>query len=134
VVINADGEFEPYLAESIEPNDDLTEWTFTLRSGVEFHDGTPLDAEAIVWNYENLHQARVADRRCAQHRRPPVGRGRRRAHRRLHPQRPNAAFPDLLTGRVGMPASPTAFEEMGFDAFGAARSAPARSWCRTGHP
>ncbi|HLU41383.1 MAG TPA: ABC transporter substrate-binding protein, partial [Microthrixaceae bacterium] len=35
-----------------------------------------------------------------------------------HLDEPNAAFPDLLTGRVGMPVSPTAFQEMGRDAFG----------------
>src|SRR5690606_2326016 len=41
---SADGEVRPYLAESLEPNGDLTEWTLTLREGIEFHDGTPLDA------------------------------------------------------------------------------------------
>ena len=40
---NADGEYEPWLAESVEPNDDFTEWTITLRDGVKFHDGTDLD-------------------------------------------------------------------------------------------
>ena len=28
------------LATDYESNDDLTEWTFTLREGVEFHDGS----------------------------------------------------------------------------------------------
>ena len=40
----ADGEFEPYLAESMEPNADLTTWTLKLRPDVKFHDGTPLNA------------------------------------------------------------------------------------------
>ena len=31
----------PSLAESWTSNDDATEWTFTLREGVTFHDGTP---------------------------------------------------------------------------------------------
>ena len=38
----------PLLAESWESNDDATEWTFTLRSDVTFHDGTPLTADAVV--------------------------------------------------------------------------------------
>ena len=42
-----DGVTYPYLAESIEPNDDLTEWTVTLRPGIEFHDGTALTAEVM---------------------------------------------------------------------------------------
>jgi peptide/nickel transport system substrate-binding protein len=33
-------------------------WTFTLRSGVRFHDGTPFDADAVVANLEDLRQER----------------------------------------------------------------------------
>jgi ABC-type transport system substrate-binding protein len=39
---------EPVLAESYEPNEDLTEWTFNLRQGVQFHDGSTLDANDVV--------------------------------------------------------------------------------------
>jgi ABC-type transport system substrate-binding protein len=39
---------EPGLAESYEANDDLTEWTFNLRQGVSFHDGSSLDANDVV--------------------------------------------------------------------------------------
>jgi ABC-type transport system substrate-binding protein len=39
---------EPVLAESYEPNADLTEWTFNLRQGVLFHDGSSLDANDVV--------------------------------------------------------------------------------------
>jgi peptide/nickel transport system substrate-binding protein len=119
VVINAEGDFEPYLAESIESNDDLTEWTFTLRSGIEFHDGTPLNAEAIAWNYENLHRAEGSLTASAMN---TAGLETVEAVDELTVvytlSGPNAAFPDLLTGRVGMPASPTAFESMGLDDFG----------------
>ncbi|HEX5613753.1 MAG TPA: ABC transporter substrate-binding protein [Acidimicrobiia bacterium] len=38
---------QPYLAEKLDPNDDFTEWTITLRPGITFHDGTPLTSEAI---------------------------------------------------------------------------------------
>jgi peptide/nickel transport system substrate-binding protein len=43
-------EFEPGLAESIEPNADLTQWTLTLREGVTFGNGDPVTAEAVQWN------------------------------------------------------------------------------------
>jgi ABC-type transport system substrate-binding protein len=44
-------EVVPALAEEYEPNDDLTEWTFTLREGVTFHDGSSLDAGDVVSSY-----------------------------------------------------------------------------------
>lgn len=54
---NEDGEIEPYLAESVEPNEDWTEWTITPREGVQFHDGSPLDAQIIA---DNLNAYRGA--------------------------------------------------------------------------
>jgi ABC-type transport system substrate-binding protein len=44
-------EVEPGLATECTANDDLTEWTCTLRSGVKFSDGTPLTAEDVVATY-----------------------------------------------------------------------------------
>jgi peptide/nickel transport system substrate-binding protein len=44
-------EVEPALAEEWESNDDLTEWTFTLRDGVTFHDGSTFDANDVVASY-----------------------------------------------------------------------------------
>jgi peptide/nickel transport system substrate-binding protein len=49
---DADGEWAPFLAESMEPNDDYTAWTLTVRDGITFHDGTPLDGEAVKVNLE----------------------------------------------------------------------------------
>jgi len=34
-------------------------WTFTLRQGVSFHDGTPFDADAVVGNLEHLQRERA---------------------------------------------------------------------------
>jgi peptide/nickel transport system substrate-binding protein len=39
---------EPDLAISWEPNETRTEWTFKLRPGVTFHDGSPLTSEDVV--------------------------------------------------------------------------------------
>ena len=42
------GDVEPVLATSCEPNEDLTEWTCTLREGVKFHDGSTFDANDVI--------------------------------------------------------------------------------------
>jgi len=59
---------EASLAESWESNDDGTVWTFTLRPGVMFHNGNPLDANDVVatfvaqWDAASpLHTGRVGD-------------------------------------------------------------------------
>ncbi|NLT31220.1 MAG: ABC transporter substrate-binding protein, partial [Propionibacterium sp.] len=49
-------EFEPRLAESVEPNDDYTQWTINLREGVKFSDGTPLNADAVIGSFNYYMQ------------------------------------------------------------------------------
>ena len=44
------GKFIPGLAESWSYSDDGLVWTFKIREGVTFHDGTPCDAEAVAWS------------------------------------------------------------------------------------
>lgn len=46
------GELEPGLATLWEHNEDATEWTFQLREGITFHDGTALTAEAVKASLE----------------------------------------------------------------------------------
>ncbi len=43
---------KPALAESWKVSDDGLTYTFNLRSGVKFHDGTPFNAEAVVFSFE----------------------------------------------------------------------------------
>lgn len=44
----------PALATRWESAEDGLVWTFTLRDDVRFHDGTPLDAQAVVFSLERL--------------------------------------------------------------------------------
>jgi ABC-type transport system substrate-binding protein len=54
-----DGEMSGLLAESARSSDDLKTWTVTLRQGITFHDGTPFDAAAVVFNF-NAITGRIA--------------------------------------------------------------------------
>jgi len=45
-------EIEPWIAESWTVNADATEYTFKIRPGVTFSDGTPVDAAAVAKNFD----------------------------------------------------------------------------------
>jgi peptide/nickel transport system substrate-binding protein len=51
---NDDLEMEPALATEWETSDDGLTWTFQLREGVTFHDGSELDAEDVVASLERI--------------------------------------------------------------------------------
>lgn len=112
------GTVEPVLAKSLTPNKQLTEWTLTLRSGVTFHDGTDLNAQALKTIFDRYLTAKgsvllgqltdagkpvkmeVVDDLTVTYVLP----------------RPNASFPYVLTREAGWPFSPTAAKKAGKDA------------------
>ena len=54
VKVDQDNEVVPELASSYEASSDDLVWTFDLREGTTFHDGTPIDGEAVVANFQRL--------------------------------------------------------------------------------
>jgi len=54
IALNDDNSLRPVLAESWTPNDSLDVWTFKLRQGVTFNDGTPFVAKDVVTTVERL--------------------------------------------------------------------------------
>ncbi len=111
VDINRAGEIVPMLAESYEVSDDGTEYTFELRKGVKFHDGTPFNAEAVKYNLDRyqeddsvrstevqpIESVEVVDDYTV----------------RVTLSQPFAPFLAVLTDRAGIMASPKAIEDGG---------------------
>src|SRR5918997_1628765 len=109
VDIDEQGEIVPMLAESYEVSDDELVYTFQLREGVKFHDGTPFNAEAVKFNLERyqekdsvrstevepIESVEVVDEYTV----------------RVTLSEPFAPFLAVLTDRAGIIASPRAIEE-----------------------
>ncbi|MGL5698200.1 MAG: ABC transporter substrate-binding protein, partial [Kluyvera sp.] len=53
VAVKQDGSIEPRLAESWE-NKDNTVWTFHLRPGIKWSDGSAITAQDVVWSWQRL--------------------------------------------------------------------------------
>lgn len=100
--------FEPHLAESLESDDDTT-WTLTLREGVTFSDGTPLDARAVVgslgYYMENFGFHTLVLASSIEDMRPV---DERTVEFTLN--RPFPTFPSLLAGGPGMVLAPAAIK------------------------
>lgn len=54
VYIDSEGNPRPWLAESWKMNEDGTEITFRLVQGRKFHDGTPVNAEAVKFTFDRM--------------------------------------------------------------------------------
>ena len=58
---DANLEMRPALAESWEVSPDQLEWTFHLRKGVTFHDGSPFTADDVVYSYRRIIDEKLAN-------------------------------------------------------------------------
>ncbi|ALJ21904.1 ABC transporter substrate-binding protein [Microbacterium sp. No. 7] len=103
------GEVLPNLAKSWEFSDDGTEFRMELETGVMFHDGTELDAEAVAFSldyYKELGvQLDLAPVESVEVVSP--------TEVLLHLSRPYSSLPAVLGDRAGMIVSPTAVETLG---------------------
>ncbi|CAA9210707.1 MAG: ABC transporter, substrate-binding protein (cluster 5, nickel/peptides/opines) [uncultured Acetobacteraceae bacterium] len=122
---------KPALAESWEQDAaDPRKWRFTLRSGVLFHDGTPLTADAVVWNLDRFFkndspQFDPAGSAIVRGRIPVLAAYRKLDDRtvELETSRPVSYWPYLVT--YILITSPQSFEQAGRDWSRAAALPPA---------
>lgn len=52
--ITVTGDVEPLIATSWAASPDSKVWTFKIRDGLKFHDGSPLTAEDVAWTYQKI--------------------------------------------------------------------------------
>lgn len=62
LIPTGDGDVAPRLAESWELAPDQLTWTFHLRKGVKFSDGTPFTAEDVIFSLERIKTKIIRDR------------------------------------------------------------------------
>ena len=108
VLNDSDGVPQPYLLESFDANEDFTVWTFRMRPGIKFHDGTPADAHALATHFQNLLAGALA------------GQTLRRLDGweviddltlELHSSVPFAGLPGGLTGQLGYLPAPRQYAD-----------------------
>lgn len=107
--------FVPQLAEKWEISDDKKTYIFHLQKGVQFHDGTPFNAEAVKFNFErmldpNLGSTRASELSSIDHMEVVDD-----STLKVFLKEPYAPFLSVLTDRAGMMVSPTAVKEKGDD-------------------
>lgn len=60
-VIGEDGQPKPFLVEDYQIADDHSSIILTLKKGIQFHDGTPFNGEAVKWNLEEYKKTGRAE-------------------------------------------------------------------------
>ena len=111
--LDPQGKIVPMLATEWKISDDKLTYTFTLREGIKFHDGTDLNADAVKFNIErgmtetsprrtelsSVKSVEVVDPKTI----------------KITLKQPFAPFLSVLTDRAGMIVSPKAAQELGND-------------------
>lgn len=98
---------QPYLAESFTPNADFTEWTITIRPGISFHNGTPLNAAAVKFNIDKQRTGVLAGPALSTIESTEVTGD---LTLRVSAVRPWATFPAAMTSQAGTIAAPEQLE------------------------
>lgn len=115
VDIDEDMEIVPKLAKDWDVSDDHKTYTFYLEEDVEFHDGTPFDADAVKFNFERMLDPEVGSARIDEVEEIEKVNVVDDYTVEVVLKDPHAPLLGALTDRAGMMVSPSAVEEMGGD-------------------
>lgn len=117
VAIDEAGDVVPRLATSVKGDATVTNWTITLRDGLTFSDGTALDAEAVVFNWDRHRDPANGSRCAAQMATWDSYRAVDTTTIEVALSAPNSRFATGLSQCLGLIASPTAIQAKG-EAYG----------------
>ena len=107
---NSKGELTPWLAKSWETNSEALTVTLNLQENVFFHDETPFNADAVIWNFKEYTRAGISDLKNVSHYEALDD------HTVLvHLSSWDSAIETKLLYRCGFMISPTACQSQGID-------------------
>jgi len=139
----------PLLAESWEQSEDGLSYTFQLKEGVTFHDGTPFNGDAVCFNFDRQNNfTGVAQSASMSYYWGSLMRGYADTGTSIYDScevgsdtevtitltQPFAGFIPALSLPAFAIQSPTALEEFNADEVGGTAEAPTQSEYATGHP
>lgn len=112
---DADGKLVPQLATEWKMADDGLSIDFKIRQGVKFHDGTPLDAAAVAYNFNRSIDPAIGTRNATFLGDLAGAEAIDEFTLRLTLKQPSSIVMSSIANEMGMVASPTAMEKMGND-------------------
>jgi peptide/nickel transport system substrate-binding protein len=113
IVWDEDENWVNNLSESFTPNADFTSWDLKLHPGIRFHDGVPLDADAVVRNLQEQSDSPLLGLFYG-----PLFDGDNPFEKiddltvRVFPNGPNSLLPAYFASQLGMMASPAWFDAL----------------------
>lgn len=105
----------PLLAESYEANDSATEFTFKLREGIKFTDGTDFNADSAIVNLDRMADQSLGLKRNSLFKMIDKSEKIDDYNIKVYLNEPFGAFINTLAHPAGMMLSPKAIEEYGKD-------------------
>ena len=116
--LDSKGQLVPHLAEKIDAAPDASWFRITLHRDVKFHDGTPLDAAAVVAHFKRMMDPKTKCRCLSDLATVDTIEANGPLEVTFRMKSPSAHFPAVLADFAGMIVSPTAIGKSG-ESFGA---------------
>ncbi len=108
--IDPSGKPVPLLVDTFTVSGDLKTWTFKLKPGIQFHDGTALDAAAVIANFDRTRNPANLCRCLSSWADFESYKALDAATVEIRMARPYVALPTVLADAIGIMVSPAALK------------------------